>query len=126
MIKFIENRFASFTPAFNGLKYVIATQKNSWIHLVATAIAISLALWLKLSYTNFAIIFLTIGLVWVAECINTAIETTIDLVSPDRNHLAKVAKDVGAASVLCAAIIAIVIGIFVFVVPLFLKLKAIS
>lgn len=126
MIEFLKNRLASFTPAFNGLGYIIATQRNSWFHLAATFAALSLSIWLKLSNMDFAIILLAIGLVWVAECINTGIETTIDLISPDRNHLAKVAKDVSAAGVLCAAIISVIIGIFIFANPLLLKLKLIS
>ncbi|NPV76760.1 MAG: diacylglycerol kinase family protein [Anaerolineae bacterium] len=126
MIKFLINRLVSFTPAFNGLEYIITTQKNSWFHLAATAAAVFLSIWLKLSNTDFAIILLAIGLVWVAECINTGIEATIDLVSPERNHLAKVAKDVSAAGVLCAAIISAIIGIFIFANPLLLKLKIIS
>lgn len=122
MINFLKKRLASFLPAIHGLRYVVATQKNAWLHITATCIAIFLSAWLRLSNTNFAIIFLAIGLVWTAECINTGIEVAVDLVSPNRNHLAKVAKDVSAAGVLCAAIIAVIIGFLVLTGPILARL----
>lgn len=122
MIKFLKCRLASFNPAFQGLKYVVITQKNSWIHLVATVLAILLSLWLEISRTDFSIIILTIGLVWVAECINTGVETTVDLISPGKNHLAKIAKDASAAGVLLAALVSIIVGILIFLSPLISKI----
>ncbi|MCC6148496.1 MAG: diacylglycerol kinase family protein [Anaerolineaceae bacterium] len=123
MIKFLNDRLHSFKPALEGLKYVLATQKNAWLHLAATGGVLALALWLKLSRIDFAILFLTFGLVWAAECFNTSVETFVNLVSPERKPLAKIAKDVGAAGVLCAAIVSIAIGILVFFDPLLTKLQ---
>jgi len=52
-------------------------------------------------------------LVWLAEFLNTAFEVLVDLASPEIHPLAKISKDVGAASVLIAAILAVIIGILI-------------
>ena len=67
-------------------------------------------------------ILLVIGLVWMAEFVNTAVEIIVDLASPEKHPLAKIGKDVGAASVLIAAFIAVIIGVIVFWQPLLTKL----
>jgi undecaprenol kinase/diacylglycerol kinase (ATP) len=54
---------------------------------------------------------LAVGLVWLAECFNTALETIVDLASPDIHPLAKISKDVAAAGVLVAALIAVGLGL---------------
>ncbi len=58
-------------------------------------------------------ILLVIGLVWVAEFFNTAFEVIVNLASPEVHPLAKISKDVGAASVLIAAILSVIVGILV-------------
>lgn len=106
-------RIRSFSHAFAGLRHVLRTQKNAWIHTIATVTIISLALWLKIEPREFAILILTIGTVWTAEFINTALEAVVDLASPQNHPLAKVGKDVGAAAVLIAAISSAVIGLII-------------
>ena len=61
-----------------------------------------------------AILFLTIGLVISCELINTAIEAVVDLVTQDYHPLAKVAKDTSAAAVFVFAIIAVIVGLIIF------------
>jgi len=68
---------------------------------------------IKVSLYEFLILFLTILIVLVTEMFNTAIEFTIDLVSPEFNPIAKKVKDISAAAVLISAIFAIWIGIVV-------------
>jgi len=122
MIHFFKLRIASFAPAVQGLHYVISTQKNSWIHGCATILAILLSIWLRISWTDFAIILFTIGLVWVAEIINTSIEAVVDLTSPQKNILAKIAKDTGAGAVLLAAILSVMVGLAIFLPPFLHKI----
>jgi len=110
---FIISRIHSFKHAFSGLRYVLRTQKNAWIHTIATILVISHALWLNIEPQGFAILILTIGTVWMAEFINTALEAVVDLASPHHHPLAKVGKDVGAAAVLIAAMSSIIIGIII-------------
>ena len=122
IILFIKSRAKSFQNAFSGLLYVIRTQKNAWIHAIATATVLLTALWLKIPRMEFSILILTVTTVWAAEFINTALEAVVDLSSPKIHPLAKVGKDVGAASVLIAALSSIVIGLVILGPPLLIKI----
>jgi diacylglycerol kinase len=68
------------------------------------------------------VIILTTAVVFAAEFMNTAIEAVVDLASPYPHPLAKIAKDVGAAAVLVAALAAIIIGLLLLGPPLWTKL----
>jgi diacylglycerol kinase len=105
---------------------VLRSQRNAWIHAVASAAVVALGLWLRLDWTAWAILVLTIALVWVAEFMNTAFEALVDLLSPNVHPLAKVCKDVAAAAVLIAALAAVVIGLVLLGPPLWLRLTALS
>lgn len=117
-----QSRAASFYHAFNGTWHVLRTQPNAWIHAIATVGAIVLGLWLWLSRIEWAILALTMGLVWTAEFINTALEAAVDLASPNTHPLAKIGKDVSAAAVLVAAITSVVIGLLILGPPLWARL----
>ena len=119
---FITSRIAAFGHAFRGWGYVLKTQQNAWIHSVFATIVIVVGLWLRLSPTHWAIIVLTIAMVFTAEFINTAIEAVVDLASPVHHPLAKVGKDVGAGAVLVAALAGVVIGLLILGPPLWAKL----
>jgi diacylglycerol kinase len=84
------------------------------IHFIAAGLAIVIAPFLQVSMLELLILLLTILIVLVTELINTAIEFSVDLISPEFNHLAKKAKDVSAAAVLIAAIFAAIIGVLIF------------
>jgi len=122
---FIRTRFFSFRHAIVGLIYVIRTQKNAWIHTIATFCVILIAMWLRLSAQDWAILILTTSAVWIAEFINTALEAVVDLASPQKHPLAKVVKDVGAAAVLISALTSIVIGLLILGPPLWGRLQII-
>ena len=77
-------------------------------------IVIALGIFLKLSKIEWCIIIITIVIVISAELFNTAIETVVDMVSPQKNPQAKLVKDIAAAAVLVLAIGAAVIGIIIF------------
>ncbi len=122
MIAFIRSRIASFGHAFRGWAYVLRTQKNAWIHSVASITVALVGLWLGLPAQHWAVLVLAIAMVWTAEFINTAIEAIVDLASPVHHPLAKVGKDVGAAAVLVAAGGAVIIGLLILGPPLWEKL----
>ncbi|MBI4315667.1 MAG: diacylglycerol kinase family protein [Chloroflexi bacterium] len=119
-----SSRLASFRHAFSGWWYVIRTQRNAWIHTVLSTVVVLLGLWLRLERRDWALILLTIAVVWISEFVNTALEAVVDLASPGIHPLAKVGKDVGAAAVLIAAITAVLVGLLVLGPPLWLKLLA--
>ena len=120
---FFISRGQSFLHAFHGLWFVIRTQRNAWIHAVVTILVVLMAFWLRLQTRDWAILFMTIALVWTAEFINTALEAVVDLASPEQHPLAKVGKDVGAAAVLVAAMAAILVGLLILGPPLVQRLR---
>jgi len=122
MIEFIQSRLRSFKHAFSGWWVVIRTQKNAWIHALATICVVILAAWLGLGVRDWSVLLLTIAMVWTAEFLNTALEAVVDLASPQQHPLARVGKDVGAAAVLITALSAVVIGCLILGPPLFARI----
>ena len=112
----------AFAYAGEGLSHLWDKERNVRIHLVLTALAIALAVWLGLSAVEWAILSLTIGFVFSAEAMNTAMESAIDLVSPGSHPLAKAAKDTAAAAVLVAAATAVIVAAFLFLPHLLARL----
>ena len=117
-----RNRAKSFQYALEGWWYVLRTQKNTWIHAVASLAVVALGLWLGLSRTDWALIIITMTIVWMAEFVNTALEAIIDMTTPEEHPLAKVAKDVSAAAVLLGACAAVLVGILILGPPLWQRL----
>jgi diacylglycerol kinase len=108
-----RSRASAFRYAFSGWWYVLRSQRNAWIHAVATLIVVAAGLWLSVDRLSWALLLGAIGLVWLAEFLNTALEAVVDLASPELHPLARVGKDVGAAAVLIAALTAAGIGLLV-------------
>ena len=104
----------SFANAGNGVAYTVRTQRNARIHLAATVVVVALSLGFGITALEWTAILLAIGLVWTAELLNTAIESVVDLVSPDEHELARISKDVASGGVLIAAIVALAVGMIVF------------
>ncbi len=105
----------SFKFAFQGLKYTFETQRNIKIHLVAAALALILSFSLDVGLVSSATVALCIALVISLELVNTAIESVVDLVSPEWHSMAKHAKDCAAAGVLAASIGSLVVAAFIFI-----------
>ena len=122
MGKFLQSRLLSFRFAISGIRYVLRTQKNAWIHALISVGVIFLGIWLAISPQDWAVIALTLGLVWMAECMNTALERGFDLITLDPHPMVKIGKDVSAAGVLISALCAVFVGVFIFGPPLFEKL----
>jgi diacylglycerol kinase (ATP) len=122
MKRFLSTRIQSFGYAFRGWWHVIRTQQNAWIHAVVSTSVVLLALWLHVPARDWAVLLLTIAVVWAAEFFNTAIEAVVDLSSPSKHPLAEVGKDVGAAAVLIAALAAVAVGLLILGPPLWTRL----
>ena len=120
--EFLYSRIIDFGHAFRGWAYVLKTQHNAWIHSIVATVVIALGLWLGLPPRDWAVLVLTIAMVFTAEFINTAIEAVVDLASPVHHPLAKVGKDVGAGAVLVAALAAVLIGLSILGPPLWARI----
>lgn len=111
----IIRRFRSFDFALNGLRIFFTTQTNALIEILATVVVVGAGLYFNLTLFEWALIILAIGIVFIAEIFNTSIEFLTDLVSPEHNKTAGIVKDLAAAGVLMAAIVALVLGAIVFI-----------
>lgn len=70
--------------------------------------------WYKISRLEWIAVILASGLVLAAEMANTAVESTVNLVTGEKHPEAKIAKDAGAGMVLITAAAAVVVGLIVF------------
>ena len=86
-----------------------------YIHLVCTIVLLLLSFSLKISIIQWAIIISIIGLTLVIELLNTAIESTVDLVTKDFHPLAKIAKDTSSAAEFILAITGAIISLIIFI-----------
>jgi diacylglycerol kinase len=120
---FVASRLRSFGYAFRGWWYVLRSQRNVWLHVVISVFVIGISAWVGLKPLEWAVIVLTMAIVFAAEFLNTAIEAVVDLASPRKHPLAKVGKDVGAGAVLIAALAAVVVGILILGPPVWAQLR---
>lgn len=115
-LKLDKKRLAnSFKYAFEGILQAYVGEQNLKIHTVIAVLVIIFGFILKISYTEWLVCLVLIGLVLMAEFFNTSIEYLVDLASPEIHPLAKATKDTASAGVLMMAIISAIIGLIIFV-----------
>lgn len=110
----LKKRLYSFKYAFEGVKTLIKFEHNVWIHLLATVVVVGSGFLFSLSKTEWLMVIVAIGFVWISEGFNTGIEYLCNAISTKENPEIKKAKDVAAGTVLLSAIVAIIIGVIVF------------
>lgn len=104
----------SFKYAVSGTIYSFKTQRNIRIHFLTAITVLLVSPFFNFGAIELLIIFFTIALVITTEMINTAIETTVDLVTEKYHPLAEIAKNVAAGAVLISALNAVVVGYLIF------------
>lgn len=104
----------SFRYAFSGIRKAFAEEPNFKIHIAIALIISIVAGFLKFSSVEWVVLILTIFLVMASELVNTAVEDTLNFVSPELNEKVKVIKDLMAAIVLLAAVASVFVGAFLF------------
>ncbi len=109
----LQKRIKSFGFAFNGLKILIRNEHNARIHLFAAVFVIIAGLFLHLALFEWIAVFLSIGMVFSLEIINSAIETISDFISPEKNPQIKKVKDLSAAAVLIGVFTSLIVGIII-------------
>jgi diacylglycerol kinase len=110
----MRRRAASFGFAFRGVWSALRTEIHLQLHAAATVVVIGLGLYFGLERWEWVAVSVAIGAVWSAELVNTAIETIVNLVSPEYHPLAGRAKDVAAGAVLVMAVAALAVGLLIF------------
>ena len=105
----------SFLIALQGLRAAVATERNIRVMLAGAVFAVMMGLVLRIDALSWACVILCCGVVLVSELINTAIETVVDLVSPEFHPLAGRAKDVAAAASWVISLTSAIVGIIIYV-----------
>jgi diacylglycerol kinase (ATP) len=124
--KYMKRILASFKYAIEGLQYALISQRNLKIHFGFALVVLFLSWFLKVSTIEFILLIISISIVIICEMINTAIETTIDLITKEYHPLAKIAKNVAAGSVLISAIMSIMVGCLIFFDKIIVMITAVS
>lgn len=109
-----KNILNSFKYAFEGIWAAIKEERNLKIHILIMILVIIFGIIFNISTFEWLVCILLFGGVISLELVNTAIETTVDLITMERNPKAKFAKDISAGAVLVMAIISVVIGLIIF------------
>ena len=111
----LVSRFKSFTYAWSGIKELLRTEHNTWVHLFLTIIAVTLGLVFNIALNEWAALIICMTIVWTAEIFNTCIEKLLDFMSTDRHPQIKNIKDMAAAAVLIASWAAVIVGAIIFI-----------
>jgi diacylglycerol kinase len=116
-------RLRSVKFAIAGLIYVLVREQSIQFASVVTVVVIAVGLWLQVPVYNWVFLTLALGLVWVTECLNTAVEAAIDIAAPDPHPLAKVGKDVAATAALVSSIVFVIIVVLILLPSIIVKLN---
>jgi diacylglycerol kinase (ATP) len=106
----IGARFKSVRYALAGIGFMIRSQHNAWLHLLATMLVCAAGFALHVGASDWRWLVAAIMMVWVAEAVNTAFEHLCDVVSPEFHVSVQRSKDVAAGAVLICAIGAVLLG----------------
>ena len=105
----------TFKNARKGLRLVIKSEINIRIHFVIAIFVLITAYILNFNIYEFCILLFIIGLVIVAEMLNTAIEFTLDSIYHNKySRMVGMAKDISAGAVMFATFISVLVGIILF------------
>lgn len=106
---------ASIINSLNGLKASYKSEHSLYIHLLASITLIILSIIFKITLIEWLVIIAIIGITLAVELVNTAIESTVDLVTKEYHPLAKKAKDIASAAEFVLAITSTVTSLIIFV-----------
>lgn len=117
----LRSRFISVKYALHGFCTLLKNEHNSRIHLLAALCVIVAGFIADINLYEWSLLVILIGMVFLTELLNSAIETLSDHVEPQWNEAVKKVKDYSAAAVLVSAIISIIVGVLIFL-PKLLRL----
>jgi len=113
----IARIWAAFFYSLNGLRAAISNEAAFRQEVCIAIVLLVVLLFLPLSLFWKGLLFFATTSVLVVELLNSAIESVVDIASPEYHDLAKRAKDLGSASVLVSIVIVMVLwGVAIFII----------
>ncbi len=112
-------RAESLTHAGRGLWIFMKSTHSAWIHFTMFVFVIAAGIFFQITKIEWIMILIVSGIVFISEAFNTAIEIDMNLTSPTYHPYAKDTKDVAAGAVLLSAILAVIVGLIIFVPYIF-------
>ena len=113
----------SISDAWRGLAYVFKSEQNFRIQFFLGILALGLAIYFPLRTWELIVIILLVGAVWIMELLNTTFENLTDLLKPRLHHYVFLIKDIMAGAVFLSALLALIIGLIIFLPHLANTLK---
>jgi len=104
----------SVKHALRGLAYVFRYEKNFQNQAAIAALVVIGMFYFNLTRGERIILLLVIMEVLVMELLNTVVERVVDILKPRVHPYARLIKDLMASAVLVSAILAVVIGVIIF------------
>lgn len=112
---FFLNRIKAIKYAAKGF-WILITSEHSIIAQVSIAIIMAvIGFLMQISATEWLFQIMAFGFILVAESLNTAIEKMADFIHPEYHKQIGRIKDISAGAVFFAAIIAVIIGLIIYV-----------
>lgn len=105
----------SLRHAMNGLNYAIRHEKNFQNEVIFACLVIGAMLYYHVTGSEKIVLFLVIMGVLVMELLNTVMERIADILKPRVHPYVRVIKDLMAASVLVSSLLAVIIGLIIFI-----------
>lgn len=112
------DRLSSFKYSVAGMIYMFRHEQSIKALSLVTLVILVLLLWLEIGTVDAALVLLSLGIVWMGEFINSAVEAVVDLATDEIHPMAKVAKDVAASAVMLGTFIMLVVTVLVLGPPL--------
>jgi diacylglycerol kinase len=117
------SRYQAFLFSLAGIFYLIRRQRSIQGLTLVTIICLILGVWLEVSLALLIEMIVIIGIVWITEALNTAIEAAVDVATQELHPMAKVSKDVAAGAALIATFLATIVTLMILVPPLVDRLR---
>jgi len=105
----------SFRHALRGLVYALKNERNFQNEIIFAAVVVIATVYFNVTRSEMIVLFLVIMLVLIMELLNTIMERIVDILKPRIHPYAKLIKDLMAGTVLLSSILAVIIGLIIFI-----------
>lgn len=111
---FIKGRLRSIKFALKGMWLLLTTEDSIKVQFSSAILVTLLGFYCEISSVEWMIQCLAIGLVLVAEALNTAVEKVADFVHPDYHEKIGFIKDIAAGAPAFAALFSLIIFLIIY------------